>query len=260
MNKSNNPVDEVGGNFFIKFLGHIKRAATSNTGKSKTNNVFSESENEQKMLAYSDLIGELVANIAKENKETLKHFASSYLEEKKQNYDGLAYLEQLEKNYVYLEHCVATLSDHINLFLLGQENAPNTDKINDVLNQIRLSTRSESSAHMKYLAFGCDGCDYHAGHTRYTKLRGLRLKDINAYVEELEIGCSSYKASLTLSQTCLGYLWDSSNRQYAESVNWDKNKMNEILFMYIKYTVSCVLNDLPLPTLRGMLLRSIDSD
>ncbi len=111
---------------------------------------------------------------------------------------------------------------------------------------------------MKYLAFGCDGWDYHNEHTRYSKLRELRLNDANAYVEELEFRCLFYKASLTLSQVCLSYVWDESNRESAAGrIKWDKRKMNELLSLYINHVTSCVLNNTPLFDQKGELVNFI---
>jgi hypothetical protein len=221
------------------------------------NNV-EQPEERQRMLEYSGLVGNAIGSVAEEGREYIKRSASSYIEEKKQGYAGLAYLEQLEKNYIYLDRCIVALIDHINSYLLGQENAPIKDKVDVVLNEIRLGTRSEAAAHMKYLAFGCDGCDYHADHVRYSKVRDLRLRDMKAYVEEMEFGCFFYKASLTLSQAFLSTLWNQANwHSAAGRINWDKRKMNKLLALYVNHITSGVLNNSPLLNEKGTLVNYV---
>jgi hypothetical protein len=248
---------------FLSKMEQLKQSLglTSKTTKPQLETDISKSEDRQKMLKHSGLLGNLVASIAEQDPDRLRNLAFSYLEEKKQNYVGLGYLEQLEKNYLYLNYCVLGIVDHISMFLLGQEKAPSKNHVEMMLKRIRLATRPESSAHMKYLAFGCDGCDYHADHERYSKLRELRLKDMDAYIEEMEFGCCFYKASLTLSQACLSSLWDEGNKQVpAGSVKWDREKTNKMLALYINHTVSCVLDDLPLRDKDGVLLKYIVLD
>jgi hypothetical protein len=208
-------------------------------------------EDRNKMLEYSNSIGSLLSEIAETDREKLKNIADSYLDDKRKNFSGLAYIDQLDKNYVYLERCVATMGVHVNLFLLGQERAPIEEGVSLVLNSFRLSTRDEVAAHMRYLAFGCDHCAFHSDHSRYTKLRELRLSNIDDYVDEIEFGCSYYKICLTLTQNSLVFLW--GNEKYEGSFDWNKSKMNDIFYKYARHTTSCILNNLPLYTSDGKL-------
>ncbi len=129
------------GNFISKISGLMKRGLglTFKTEDSQLRNATSSSEDRQNMLEYSGLIGIAVATVAEQSREQMKDSAASYLENKKQNYTGLAYPEQLEKNYFYLDRCVAAMIDHINMYLVGLEKAPSRDNVNAMLNQIRLT-------------------------------------------------------------------------------------------------------------------------
>lgn len=209
------------------------------------------------MNGYSVIIGNLVADVADSDRVGFTGNVTAYMQEKKQNYSGLGYIEQLEKNYIYHERSLATLIDHLNMFLLGQTRTPRKEQIELELNKIRLTKRDESAAHLRYLAFGCDGCDYHHDHNKFSKLRELRLADLDGYLDEMELGCQFYTASTLLCQGCLAALWQQPTGLFDGSFDWDKRKMNDMLYQYIKYTVSAILNNTPLRDQEGKLLNYI---
>lgn len=236
--------------------------STTNGGlKSKLSGLFksraSEAKNRHEMLVYSGFAGLSIANVGENNREYLKQVATTYLEEKKKNYSGLAYIEQLDKNYVYLDRSILALADHFIMFLIGKAHAPKKDDVDAALTDIRLSVQDESAAHMSYLVFGCNGCDHHSDHIIYQSLRELRLKDMTAYVEEIEFGNYFFQAAQVLSRHCLRSLWDESNRRYRNSFHLDKNWMKSIFYRYVRHTTKAVLNDAPLLNEKGELLNYI---
>lgn len=216
---------------------------------------WSKSEDNEKMFEYSGAMANYVANTADGCRSELKKYLDAYMEEKKQAFTGLAYLEQLEKNYVYLERCVGAMVDHANLFLLGHEKAPKANDVDSVIDAIRLTTQAETVAHINYLKLGCTGCKYHENHAQYFQLRKIRLKDTRAYLDEIEFGCHFFQAKSTLSQVCLVGLWQEPNGAFAGIFDWDKNKMDLILNGYLKNATSSILNNLGFRDEKGQLLK-----
>ena len=218
---------------------------------------WSKSEDTEKMSNYSYTMANYVADVADECRSEVKQYLVAYMEEKKQEFSGAVYLEQLEKNYVYLDRCVAAIVNHANRFLLGWEEAPRTNNLESVIDAIRLTTQEESATHISYLKSGCHGCKYHENHALFSELRELRLRDLRAYLDEIEFGCRFYKAKSMLSQVCLASLWQESDDAFAGIFDWDKEKMDFILSEYLKFATNSILSDLPFRDTEGKLLNII---
>ena len=217
-------------------------------------------EDEKKMIEYSMIMGNYVVNIADSDRAGFKQSIATYMREKKLNYAGLAYLEQLEKNYVYHETGLVAMVDNINQFLLGMTKAPRKEDIELMVTEIKREKLDESLAHTRYLAFGCHGCQYHRNHSKYSHLRHLRLTDTNGYLAEIETGCQFFKACGVLSQICLISLWEQPDGLFGGTFNWDKRKMDAMLYQYMKYATSAVLNNAALRDDKGGLLNVITFD
>lgn len=202
----------------------------------------------------SIIVGNTLVSVAEQGRQEVKRLASLYMEEKKQQYSGSAYVAQLEKNYVYLELCTKSIANHIGLFLLGLEKPPREEFISDVLDQIRARTKDETSAHIQYISSECKGCKYHIHHERYNNIRQSRLTDMKTYIEELESGCHFNKASLTISQACLYGLWNKVNSHLAGTIAADSRQLSQMVYMYLEHATTCVLNDSSLRNERGGLM------
>lgn len=206
---------------------------------------MTEIKHDEKMLEFSGLFGDFIAGVIDANRDTIKQSSHNFLAEKKRTYKGYSYIEQLEKNYIYFDCCSQEMTRHISLFFLGQEIIPNESELDFALNQIRLSVRSESSALLKFLINGCNGCDYHDEHQRVNNIRQMRLTNKEAYYDEVEFGCLFNRARLTIAQTCLVLLWNKDNSDLANTTNLEMKIAHSVVHTYVWSDTAAVLNDQP---------------
>lgn len=131
--------------------------------------------------------------------------AEEYVLEKQQRYKGKDYLDQLEKNSVYLTEATDAFCVAIAQYLkVGTPRLPQKKVMGYVL-QIRMTQPQQSTPHhLNFLRHGCAGCPVHQGHYRYAKLRELRQSgNRSRYLDELKLVCKYSQASFTLSQLFL---------------------------------------------------------
>lgn len=127
--------------------------------------------------------------------------------EKKQRYSGKSYLEQLEKNVVYLSEGSTQVQIGIIEYLINGQPILNPD---DIFSFVRGKGMSHQTAqyHWEFVQNGCKGCPVHDQHGNYERLRNFRLSgDWADYLEELKYLYTYNQTTFMVSQNFfIGFL------------------------------------------------------
>ena len=116
----------------------------------------------------------------------INQVVSQMLLEKQQSYLDQDYIEQLEKNVIYLCEGATQIKFGIFEYLLNGQPILNPD---DVFNFVRSKGISYETTqyHWDFVRYGCNGCKVHNQHGQYEKLRNFRLSEAwMEYREDLE--------------------------------------------------------------------------
>jgi hypothetical protein len=135
----------------------------------------------------------------------IKLVAEEYIQKKRQDYHGSDYLDQIEKNAIYLSEGTLAVSAAILKFLADGRPTLRAEEVNHFVLETRLTHAQEATPfHLKYLRDDCDECPVHSGHLRYQNWRKLRSSgDQSKYIDELEYSCKYYQATYVLAQQFL---------------------------------------------------------
>jgi len=147
--------------------------------------------------------------------------AKEYILEKRRDHRGDAYLDQLEKNSIYLSEGTYALCVAIAQYLAAGTPRLSQNQIMSYVLQTRMTQPQQSTPyHLNFLRQGCAGCPVHKDHGRYAELRELRLSgNQSEYLNELELACKYGQASFTLSQLFLAaFLQDHSLAASAKDI------------------------------------------
>jgi hypothetical protein len=137
--------------------------------------------------------------------EQINSFCSRWLAEKQQSYRGDGYLEQLEKNVIYLQEGTRAVVQAIAHYLFTGEPLLRPEEIQEFDLSVR-TTRSllTTPYHLAYLRNDCTGCPVHDEHYRYLGLRKMRVcGDLVKYIDELEFCCRYFQATYMIGQNYL---------------------------------------------------------
>jgi hypothetical protein len=96
-------------------------------------------------------------------------------EKKRREYPPSAYLDQIERNAIYLFEGVKAVSAAIVRYLMYGEPILNMDQINPFVTHTSIVGPQQTTLlHVNYLRYGCTGCAVHQEHERYAEYRTLR--------------------------------------------------------------------------------------
>lgn len=142
--------------------------------------------------------------------------ATSFME-KKRNFSGDAYVQQIEKNAIYLREGTQALILAMVKFMWKGEPRLRPQKVADFVNATRIIAAQQSMPyHLAYLQKGCVTCPVHDEHRFYQGWRNMRLAgDRSAYLNEMEFSYKFYQATYVVAQLFLDTLL--RNRQYAKA-------------------------------------------
>lgn len=137
-----------------------------------------------------------------------------FIAEKNRDYRGKAYLEQIEKNAIYLGEAFDATSHAMANFLRDGKPRLQPGKIPGYVLQLRGPALDASEYHLNYVRNGCRRCPVHDRHQRWSALYRLkRADDIPKYIEELEFTCIVYQMQFVMAQAFLEIILQ--NHQWA---------------------------------------------
>lgn len=149
------------------------------------------------------------------DQELLRSEVNRYFQTKKQQYAGKAYLDQIEKNAIYLREGTRDMSLEIATYLHKGKPKLKPQDIRKYLDGLK-PTRAQSVVphHLNYLHGTCRGCKVHREHDEYLSLRDLYLNgELAQYLDEIEFCYQHYQATYIYARWMLaGFL---ENPQYA---------------------------------------------
>lgn len=166
---------------------------------------------DQVHLLFDQIGGEIYDKKGKQVKDEVKWWLNS----KRQSFSGQAYLDQIEKNAVYLSESTHALCHAITKYLSTGEPIIPRDQVAAYTQYTRINPSQYSQPyHLNYLRNGCMGCPVHSEHKRYAGWRELRLAgNWSTYIEEMEFSYQFFQATCIVSQSyCIGLL---RNPQFA---------------------------------------------
>jgi tetratricopeptide (TPR) repeat protein len=169
--------------------------------RSKISTGITFQEARQVRLLFDQYGKEIAAKLGNQIKST----ADQWLIEKQQFYKGEAYLDQIEKNAVYLEEGTLAVNLAIAQYLFQGEPVLGSDEISDFVLYTRVTQSQQTTPfHLNFIRSGCIGCPVHDQHSRYVGWRNMRLSgDWSQYMDELEFSCKYYQATYLMSQQYL---------------------------------------------------------
>lgn len=153
--------------------------------------------------------------------DSVKTRAHNWLAEKQRSYSGPAYLDQIEKNAVYLSESARLINAASAHYLCVGEPVLSSDEALAYAKCVGIDqARRTATLHLGYVRRGsCPGCEVCADHRRYTAWRDLRqLGDWPRYVEEMESGSVCFQGLLITAQMFLIHLL--TNPQLAGIAQW----------------------------------------
>lgn len=133
--------------------------------------------------------------------------ALTYLAGKQKKFTGDSYIDQIERNAIYLMEGVKVLNQTIAKYLHAGFPVLETHKLEEYILATRVNLPREI-AHFQiaYLRAGCMSCPYHDLHYRVDNLRTIRNSGRrDEYIEEIEFAYIYYQTHYILSQGFLRY-------------------------------------------------------
>jgi len=140
---------------------------------------------------------------------TVRTTALEWLAEKQRDYKGDAYLDQIERNAVYLGEGTSAVSFASAVYLCeGQPILRSQDEIFHFVFETRTEMpQAIMPFQVNFIRFGCNGCPVHDQHQRWAGLQRLRRMANRAdYIEELEFSCIYYQMTYLVGQSFLSTL------------------------------------------------------
>lgn len=143
------------------------------------------------------------------------------LEDKQRSFNGPAYLDQIEKNAIYLAEGSRALGAAIAHYLcVGEPLLPPEHVGHFVFTTATIQAQHATLLHANYLRTGvCSGCQVHSEHHRYSEWRDLRQSgDWSKYTEEMEFSYVFNQSLFITGKTLLTALL--LNHQAAGVARW----------------------------------------
>jgi len=137
--------------------------------------------------------------------DQIRSMAKEGPELKRQQYSGGAYLDQVEKNAVYLREGTMAVNAAITEYLMHGQPILSPEEIPAFLTYTRV-TRPQQTVllHLNFIRNGCSGCDVHDEHGPYAAFRQLLLTGDSArYIDEMEFSYVYFQASCLVAQQFL---------------------------------------------------------
>ncbi len=129
----------------------------------------------------------------------------SWLIDKKNNFSGKDYIEQLEKNAIYAVESISLALPSLVTFIITDHEL-DSDFIFQHIGNGQSLARDKVGFHLNYLGKGCSGCISHDDHSRYVGLLEIKKSgDIDKYIDELEFWCRFYRSMQTFTMHYLQY-------------------------------------------------------
>ncbi len=124
-----------------------------------------------------------------------------YLRGKKLNYSGSDYIFQLEKNVVYLCEASRHIARETATYVCYGTPQLAASMVPQYVDGLRAGAIAATRAHQAFLQTGCTGCEYHAGHARWSNLKAKRDRGTLAeYIDELEFCLVWYQDLFQVTQ------------------------------------------------------------
>ena len=132
--------------------------------------------------------------------EVVKSNTYSALAQKQQAYSGESFVEQMEKNVIYMDVLTMQMEETAASYLCTGQPLLHPQEVAGYINSTCiLPALKIVPLHLKFIREGCTGCEVHHQHGRYSRLAEIRLSgDRSKYVETLE---QSYVGGNALQQT-----------------------------------------------------------
>ena len=150
---------------------------------------------------------------------TVKKQVRSWLREKRRSYSGSAYLDQMERNAIYLFERVRMRNATSAFYLqTGQPTVNNQEQAINYMRALEIEEAQEGArAHIQYVRTGtCPGCSHHGDHHRYAAYRKLRQTgSLSEYLDTVEFDAVYYQGLLITAGALLTSLL--VNHQFAGS-------------------------------------------
>lgn len=148
-------------------------------------------------VQITDAFGNKIAKEAKEGPE-----------EKRRQYPAASYLDQIERNAIYLREGTVSLMMAMVEYLHSGDPILPPERILDFVNMTRVVRPQQTTLlHLNFIRNGCVGCEVHDEHAPYAQLRKMIVAgDFSAYREEMEFSYVYYQGTSMMSQYYLGTL------------------------------------------------------
>jgi hypothetical protein len=132
---------------------------------------------------------------------------------KRKQYPSSAYVDQIEKNAVYLYEVTMTINAAIIEYLSqGRPILPREQVPAFVKDTAIMRPQQTMLLHLNFIRHGCSGCQVHEEHTRYIPFPKLLLAgDLANYMKEMEYAYVYFQASCIATQQCLTVLLQNHN-------------------------------------------------
>jgi hypothetical protein len=137
--------------------------------------------------------------------DQLQASVKGFLSQKQQQYSGSAYLDQLEKNVIYLCEGTHNINLAMATYLVQGKPLLDPSAIPPFVEFIRIEQAQKAMPfHWNFVHEGCNSCLVHNDHQKYMALRCLRLAGMGeGYLEELEFSYQYFQATYMVSQNYL---------------------------------------------------------
>ncbi len=156
----------------------------------------------QDLSVFLSQVGERISNSF--STEILAE-GESWLIDKKRNYSGLEYIEQLEKNAIYAVESISVALPSLVTFTITDHELDGDFIFQHIGNGQSLA-RDKVAFHLNYLGNGCSGCICHDDHCRYAGLLEIKQSgNVEKYIDELEFWCKFYRSMQTFTMHYLQY-------------------------------------------------------
>lgn len=154
--------------------------------------------------------------------EMVRRQVESWLREKRRSYSGSAYLDQMERNAIYLFERVRLRNATSVLYLRTGE--PVVDSEEQAIQYMRIleieEAQERARAHTEYVRTGtCSGCAMHQDHQTYSQYVRLRQAgNLSEYLETVEFDAVYYQgllitSGMLLTSLLLNHQFGGSARQ-----------------------------------------------
>lgn len=148
--------------------------------------------------------------------EKVRALAAAYVPAKQARYSGAEYVDQIEKNAIYLEWSFEAAVDLIASFI--EAGTPDISKMSDadvasIASGAELGVKARAAV-PTVVAYVHHGSPFLPGFERYSTLRKhFANRDVPEFIDELEVMCTYYQAAFVTAQmTLMSVCRSSSNR------------------------------------------------